>query len=144
MASRLPTIVYIIGIFGMGGLTMILSLSSDLLSLLTIHIYVSYLAATTACRRILLTAGSLWNLFRGTFCALTLKILPTHTRFELGKRYNVLQNRLDSWDYSLDQLLLGTMLFTLVAFLSPTVLVYYGLFAAVSTFMQIPSRVDLS
>jgi phosphatidylinositol N-acetylglucosaminyltransferase subunit Q len=44
---------------------MILSLSSDLLSLLTIHIYISYLAATTACHRILLTAGSLWNLFRG-------------------------------------------------------------------------------
>lgn len=111
ISGHLPLIIYLMGLSGSTGLTMILSLSSDLLSLLTIHIYLSYLVATTACHRILLTAGSLWNLFR-------------------GKRYNVLQNRLDSWDYSLDQLLLGTMLFTLVAFLSPTIVVYYGLFAA--------------
>ena len=51
----------------------------------------------------------------------------------------MLQKRLDSWDYSLDQLLLGTMLFTLVAFLSPTILVYYGLFAAVSTIYVVGS-----
>jgi len=55
-------------------------------------------------------AGSLFNLFR-------------------GKRRNVLRNRIDSWDYDLDQLLLGTILFTLLAFLFPTVLVYYLLFA---------------
>jgi hypothetical protein len=48
-----------------------------------------------------------------------------------GKRRNVLQNRTDSWDYDMDQLLLGTILFTLLAFLSPTVGVYYALFALV-------------
>lgn len=48
-----------------------------------------------------------------------------------GKRFNVLRNRLDSWDYDIDQLLLGTILFTLVAFLYPTVLTYYALFASV-------------
>lgn len=48
-----------------------------------------------------------------------------------GKRRNVLRNRTDSWDYDLDQLLLGTILFTLLAFLFPTVLVYYALFAMV-------------
>jgi phosphatidylinositol glycan class Q protein len=46
-----------------------------------------------------------------------------------GKRYNVLRDRVDSWDYDLDQLLFGTILFTLVAFLFPTVTVYYALFA---------------
>lgn len=51
-----------------------------------------------------------------------------------GKRKNVLRNRIDSWDYDLDQLLLGTILFTLITFLFPTVLVYYALFALVSTF----------
>ena len=51
-----------------------------------------------------------------------------------GKRRNVLRNRTDSWDYDIDQLLLGTMLFTLVAFLFPTVLVYYALFATVGDF----------
>ncbi|PVF99115.1 Gpi1-domain-containing protein [Serendipita vermifera] len=111
MAPHLPTLIYVLGASGRLGVTMMLSLSSDTLSLLTVHIYISYLAATSVCHYILLTAGSLWNLFR-------------------GKRYNVLQNRLDSWDYSLDQLLLGTMLFTLVTFLSPTIIIYYGLFAA--------------
>lgn len=51
----------------------------------------------------------------------------------LGKRYNVLRKRKDSWDYDVDQLVLGTILFTLVAFLSPTIITYYALFALVST-----------
>lgn len=43
----------------------------------------------------------------------------------------MLRNRTDSWDYDVDQLILGTILFTLLAFLLPTVVVYYVLFAAV-------------
>jgi phosphatidylinositol N-acetylglucosaminyltransferase subunit Q len=53
-----------------------------------------------------------------------------------GKRYNVLRDRVDSWDYSIDQLVLGTMLFTLIAFLAPTIIVYYALFALVSSFVR--------
>jgi hypothetical protein len=49
----------------------------------------------------------------------------------LGKRFNVLRNRIDNWDYETDQLLFGTILFTLLAFLFPTVLAYYALFAIV-------------
>ncbi|CAG8796073.1 26073_t:CDS:2, partial [Racocetra persica] len=37
--------------------------------------------------------------------------------------------RIDSCDYDLDQLLLGTILFTLLTFLFPTVAVYYATFA---------------
>ena len=48
-----------------------------------------------------------------------------------------MRNRTDSWDFDIDQLLLGTMLFTLVAFLFPTVVVYYTLFATVSDFARI-------
>jgi len=58
-----------------------------------------------------------------------------------GKRYNVLRDRVDSWDYSIDQLVLGTMLFTLVAFLAPTVIVYYALFALVSLLFDTTVRV---
>jgi hypothetical protein len=50
----------------------------------------------------------------------------------IGKRYNVLRRRTDSWEYDTDQLLFGTILFTLLAFLFPTVLAYYALFALVS------------
>lgn len=48
----------------------------------------------------------------------------------LGKKWNVLRERLDSCDYGVDQLLLGTILFTLLFFLLPTVVVYYVLFCA--------------
>jgi phosphatidylinositol glycan class Q protein len=52
----------------------------------------------------------------------------------IGKRYNTLRNRTDPWDYDVDQLLLGTILFTLAAHFFPTILVYYTLFALVRTF----------
>ena len=53
-----------------------------------------------------------------------------------GKRRNVLRQRVDNWEYDIDQLILGTVLFTLVVFLMPTVFVYYALFALVSLHPQ--------
>lgn len=50
----------------------------------------------------------------------------------VGKKRNMLRHRIDSCDYDLDQLLLGTILFTLLTFLFPTIIVYYLTFAAVS------------
>lgn len=47
-----------------------------------------------------------------------------------GKKYNVLRHRVEPASYSVDQLLLGTIFFTLAAFLFPTVLAYYLAFAA--------------
>lgn len=55
---------------------------------------------------------SLWNLFK-------------------GKKWNVLHNRLDSADYSLDQLLLGTVIFSTMMFLLPTIVAYYLLFTLI-------------
>lgn len=62
-----------------------------------------------------------------------------------GKRYNVLRNRTDTWEYDIDQLLFGTILFTLVAFLFPTVLAYYSLFAIVCcfSFIRTPTLIEL-
>ena len=97
-----------------GGITLAISLLMDVLAvLLTPHIFICYILARAVYARVGGTLGSLWALFR-------------------GKRYNVLRNRMDSWEYDLDQLLFGTVLFTLLAFLFPTVLVYYALFAVVS------------
>lgn len=42
-----------------------------------------------------------------------------------GKKYNPLKRRIDSCDYTIDQLLLGTLLFTLTFFLLPTTAIYY-------------------
>ncbi|KAG8904001.1 phosphatidylinositol N-acetylglucosaminyltransferase subunit gpi1 [Tulasnella sp. 403] len=105
-----PHLIIFLGMSGRFGLTVMLSLISDALSLLTIHLYLGYIIATTLFSQLTSVAGSLWRVFR-------------------GKRRNVLRNRTDSWDYDLDQLLLGTILFTLITFLFPTILVYYTLFA---------------
>ncbi|PPQ93486.1 hypothetical protein CVT25_008480 [Psilocybe cyanescens] len=84
-----------------GGFTPLLSLIPDLLSLfLTVHLGVGY------------------ELARGGYWAAGVKFCG-------GKRRNALRNSTDMWSYNIDQLLFGTVLFTLIAFLFPTVLVYY-------------------
>ncbi|KIO13117.1 hypothetical protein M404DRAFT_122751, partial [Pisolithus tinctorius Marx 270] len=108
----LPVLNLTIETASLMGMTMATSLFLDLLGLLTGHFYACYLIASTIYRHILMLLGSLWNLFR-------------------GKRYNVLRNRTDPWDYETDQLLLGTILFTLAAYLFPTIWVYYVVFALV-------------
>nr|KAF6272121.1 phosphatidylinositol glycan anchor biosynthesis class Q [Myotis myotis] len=53
--------------------------------------------------------SSLWRLFR-------------------GKKWNVLRQRVDSCSYDLDQLFIGTLLFTILVFLLPTTALYYLVF----------------
>jgi phosphatidylinositol glycan class Q protein len=87
-----------------------IALFSDILSLLTVHIYSFYLASARIYHWQLTILISLFHLFR-------------------GKKHNVLRNRIDSCNYDLDQLLVGTILFTVLFFLLPTVVVYYLNFA---------------
>ncbi|OJJ51431.1 hypothetical protein ASPZODRAFT_148711 [Penicilliopsis zonata CBS 506.65] len=87
------------------------ALFSDLLSILTVHIYSFYIASARIFNWQLSIIISLFHLFR-------------------GKKRNVLRNRIDSCDYDLDQLLLGTILFTVLFFLLPTVIVFYLAFAS--------------
>ncbi|KIK55662.1 hypothetical protein GYMLUDRAFT_230709 [Collybiopsis luxurians FD-317 M1] len=115
---HLSNTIYIFGfissygalIGGLGGMTMSIALLYDMFVVFTLHIYVCYAITGFVYERVLWGMGSLWRLFR-------------------GKRINVLRNRTDSWEYDIDQLLFGTILFTLLAFLFPTVLAYYALFA---------------
>jgi phosphatidylinositol glycan class Q protein len=51
---------------------------------------------------------------------------------ELGKKLNILRSRVDFAEFDLDQLLLGTILFTVLVFLFPTIAAYYVLFSLVS------------
>lgn len=87
-----------------------IAMVSDFLSVLTMHIYSFYLASARIFHWQLTILLSLFHLFR-------------------GKKHNVLRNRIDSCDYDLDQLLVGTILFTLLSFLLPTVVVFYLNFA---------------
>ncbi|KAF2001673.1 N-acetylglucosaminyl transferase component Gpi1 [Amniculicola lignicola CBS 123094] len=107
----LPGIIHFIGFSSFAGATMPISLFSDLVSLLTLHIYAFYIASARIFHWQLTIIISLFHLFR-------------------GKKRNILRNRIDSCDYDLDQLLLGTILFTLLFFLLPTVFVFYLTFAS--------------
>ncbi|KAH6721284.1 N-acetylglucosaminyl transferase-like protein component Gpi1 [Leptodontidium sp. 2 PMI_412] len=106
----LPHIIWFIGFSSFAGASMPIALFSDLLSILTLHIYSFYLASARIFNWQYTILLSLFQLFR-------------------GKKHNVLRKRIDSCDYDLDQLLLGTILFTLLFFLLPTVIVFYLTFA---------------
>ncbi|KAF4881539.1 N-acetylglucosaminyl-phosphatidylinositol biosynthetic protein gpi1 [Colletotrichum fructicola] len=106
----LPHIIWFIGFSSFAGASMPIAMFSDLLSALTVHIYSFYLASARIYHWQLTILISLFHLFR-------------------GKKHNVLRNRIDSCDYDLDQLLVGTILFTLLFFLLPTVVVFYLNFA---------------
>ncbi|KAI4234554.1 MAG: hypothetical protein LQ349_003721, partial [Xanthoria aureola] len=107
----LPHVIYFIGFSSFAGATMPISLFSDLLSVLTVHIYCFYTASARIFHWQLTIIVSLFHLFR-------------------GKKHNVLRNRIDSCDYDLDQLLLGTILFTLLSFLLPTIIAFYLTFTS--------------
>ncbi|TPX63243.1 hypothetical protein SpCBS45565_g06759 [Spizellomyces sp. 'palustris'] len=108
----LPEIIYVIGMCGVLGVAMPISLLSDLLSLVTLHLHLCYIVASKIYYWQVKGILSLFILFR-------------------GKKKNVLRNRIDTAEYGLDQLLLGTIVFTLLIFLFPTVAVYYILFSLV-------------
>ncbi|KAF3893948.1 N-acetylglucosaminyl transferase component [Trichophyton interdigitale] len=107
----LSYVVYIIGCASFAGASMLIAMFSDLLSIFTVHIYSFYIASARIFNWQLTIIISLFHLFR-------------------GRKRNILRNRIDSCDYDLDQLLLGTILFTLLFFLLPTVLVFYITFAS--------------
>jgi hypothetical protein len=113
LQPHLPQLIKFVGVSGALGATMILSALSDLLRLTTIHFYLFYNIVARLYSWQFSVLYSLFNLFR-------------------GRKYNVLRNRVDSCDYDVDQLLLGTILFTVLFFLLPTVVVYYLLFCLVS------------
>ncbi|CAD6503012.1 BgTH12-02685 [Blumeria graminis f. sp. triticale] len=110
LRPALPHIIWFIGISSFAGASMPIALLSDLISILTLHIYSFYMASARIFNWQYTILLSLFQLFR-------------------GKKHNVLRKRIDSCDYDLDQLLLGTILFTLLFFLLPTVVVFYFTFA---------------
>lgn len=106
--SRLDTVVTVMALAGrLMGVTMVFCMVQDLVSICTLHITVFYTLSVRTLGAFIYVLSSLFDIFR-------------------GKKRNALRGgRLDDASYELDQLLLGTLLFTLVAFLFPTVYVYY-------------------
>jgi phosphatidylinositol glycan class Q protein len=102
----------ITGMCGFLGLTIILSMISDLITFSTVHITILYSVSTRVYFWQFNILSSTFNIFR-------------------GKKYNPLRNRIDAAEYDLDQTLLGTIIFTLFVFLIPTVAAYHILFSIV-------------
>ncbi|KAM4820238.1 phosphatidylinositol N-acetylglucosaminyltransferase subunit Q [Thomomys bottae] len=109
MSPFVERILWHVGLSACLGLTVALSILSDTIALLTFHIYCFYVyGARLYCLKIY-GLSSLWRLFR-------------------GKKWNVLRQRVDSCSYDLDQLFIGTLLFTILVFLLPTTALYYLVF----------------
>ncbi|KAJ1527835.1 hypothetical protein ONE63_007776 [Megalurothrips usitatus] len=96
-------------IFGRLGVTFQAAILSDLLALVSFHIYCIYVYAARVYYLQLSGLRALWRLF-------------------LGRKHNPLRERVDSCEYSLDQLFVGTLAFTILLFLLPTTLMYYVVF----------------
>ena len=64
-----------------------------------------------------------------TACSCT--VLSSLWRLFRGKKWNVLRKRVDSASFDVDQLFVGTLLFTVLLFLLPTVALYYVVFMGV-------------
>eukprot|EP00903_Cladosiphon_okamuranus_P021169 g19445.t1 len=95
-----------------GGLTTALAVSHDVLRLLTLHTATAHTAFAALHNLHSSLLGSLWQLFR-------------------GRKRNVLRCRVDTCMYDACQLLLGTLVFTVLSFLTPTISVYYTFFCIV-------------
>ncbi|XP_028905205.1 phosphatidylinositol N-acetylglucosaminyltransferase subunit Q [Ornithorhynchus anatinus] len=109
MSPFIEMILWYVGLSACLGLTVALAILSDIIALLTFHIYCFYVyGARLYCLKIY-GLSSLWRLFR-------------------GKKWNVLRQRVDSCSYDLDQLFIGTLLFTMLLFLLPTTALYYLVF----------------
>ncbi|XP_043945240.1 phosphatidylinositol N-acetylglucosaminyltransferase subunit Q [Protopterus annectens] len=109
MSPFIEMILWYVGLLASLGLTVALSVISDIIALLTFHIYCFYVYGARLYCLMVHGLSSLWRLFR-------------------GKKWNVLRQRVDSCSYDLDQLFIGTLLFTILLFLLPTVALYYLVF----------------
>ena len=99
----------LIQLLSVSPLTLQMSIVSDIFLLLTLHIHCFYAYA----RRLALSQWrglvALWRLF-------------------LGKKYNPLRDRVDSACNTVEQLFLGTIVFTILLFLMPTTATFFCVF----------------
>lgn len=105
----LAVAIHALTLTGLLGLSFLLSVGCGLFALITIHIYCFYGYAARFYNLQIRGLIALWRLFR-------------------GKKWNLLRHRVDSHSYGTDQLFVGTISFTILFFLVPTVLTYYLVF----------------
>ncbi|CAH7685693.1 N-acetylglucosaminyl transferase component-domain-containing protein [Phakopsora pachyrhizi] len=104
--AALPRMIWLTGYLSLMGSTFALSIAADFVTIATFHLWTIYRVFTFIFGWHLKFLSVLFNIFR-------------------GRKFNVLRNRNEPATYNLDQLILGTILFTLAMFLFPTVLAFY-------------------
>jgi hypothetical protein len=110
-AAIVWTIIALTSLLCTQGLTMLSALFFDIVSVACTHIFWLFAALQRTYNLQIRILSSLWMLFQ-------------------GKKHNVLKQRVDSCDYEIDQLLLGTLLFAMLFFLLPTLISYYTFLAS--------------
>lgn len=125
-ASELLTVIItgLAYVMRYAGLTMGICVLSDLLALVTLHVTLFHTISLFLYNGFLRLLGALFHLFRGK------------------KRNPLRQGRIDDASYELDQMLLGSILFTLLLFLFPTVATYYYT-AALAKWTVVATRATL-
>ncbi|KZV18294.1 hypothetical protein F511_25398 [Dorcoceras hygrometricum] len=102
----------IFGIFF--GLTTAAALIIDIISIATIHVLTLHLFLSLLYSSQIQTVAALWRLFR-------------------GQKWNPLRQRLDSYDYTVEQHVVGSLLFTPILLLLPTTSAFYIFFSSLHT-----------
>ncbi|KAK4874938.1 hypothetical protein RN001_014298 [Aquatica leii] len=108
--------LYLLIIPGAFGLSFQAALISDLITFSTFHVYCIYVYATRFYGVQIKSLVSLWRLF-------------------IGRKYNPLRKRVDSYQYTHHQLFIGTLGFTVLLFLLPTTFLYYAVFTVFRLFL---------
>lgn len=111
-------LIYSLSFFSLFGVSFFISLFNDVLSFTTSYLFLFYLLFSRIYSVQISIILSLWRLFRGL-------------------KQNDLRNRIDSCDYTVPQMILGSLFFTLLIFLYPTVAVYYFTFTVLRIFITI-------
>ncbi|XP_071962169.1 phosphatidylinositol N-acetylglucosaminyltransferase subunit Q-like isoform X1 [Antedon mediterranea] len=125
IAPFLAVAIKFASLCGCLGVSVVIALASDVLSILTFHVYCFYVyAARIYCLQVH-GLMSFWRLFR-------------------GKKWNVLRQRVDSSDFRVDQLFIGTLLFTILLFLLPTTAFFYAVFTSLRLAVLIPQSLVAS
>ena len=94
------------------GFTVFVALLSDLMQIMTLHLYCFYLYAVRLYSCTWQTIRTLSLLFR-------------------AKKFNPLRQRVDTYHYETDQFLLGSLLFAISVFLFPTIILFYAVFSVI-------------
>ncbi|XP_042003106.1 N-acetylglucosaminyl-phosphatidylinositol biosynthetic protein gpi1-like isoform X1 [Salvia splendens] len=96
------------------GSTCAAALLVDIISLLTMHVLILHLFLSILYSTQIQALSALWRLFR-------------------GKKLNPLRHRLDSYDYTVEQHVVGSLLFTPILLLLPTTSAFYIFFTILHT-----------